>query len=77
MRRNSKSIILFLMSTFFWENAELYKEIHSEDRFKPMILKLLNQLPRVPNNAGTVSSGQTSTSVSCRGMEVDLTGDGN
>ena len=59
------------------ENAELYKEMHSEDRFKLMIVNLLNQLPGVPKNAGTVSSGQLSTPASRRGMEVDLTGDGN
>ena len=60
-----------------WENVELYKEIHGEDRFKSMIVNLLNQLPGVPNNAGTVSSRQTSTPASCQVMEVDLAGDGN
>jgi hypothetical protein len=59
------------------ENTELYKEIHGENRFKSMNLNLLNQLPGVPNSAGTVSSGQTSTLASCRGMEVDLTRDGD
>ena len=59
------------------ENTELYKEIHGENRFKSMNLNLLNQLPGVPNSAGTVSSGQNSTLASCRGMEVDLTRDGD
>ena len=56
---------------------ELYKEMNGEDRFKSMIVNLLNQLPGVPKNAGTVSSGQLSTPASRRGMEVNLTGDGN
>ena len=42
-----------------------------------MVVNLLNQLPGVLKNAGTVSSGQSSTPASCQGMEVNLTGDGN
>ena len=60
-----------------WENVELYKKMHGEDRFKLMIVNLLNQLPGVLKNAGTVSSGQLSTPASRRGMEADLTRDGN
>jgi hypothetical protein len=59
------------------ENAEFYKEFHGEERYKSMIVNLLNQLPGVPKTAGTISSGQSSTSASCRGMEVDLMGNGD
>jgi hypothetical protein len=61
------------------ENTEFYKEFHGEERYKLTIVNLLNQLPGVPKTAGTVSSVQLSTPVSCRGMEVDLMkyGDGD
>jgi hypothetical protein len=57
-----------------WENAEFYKEFHGKERYKLMILNLLNQLPGVPKPAETKSSTQeSSTPHSCKGMEVDLT----
>jgi hypothetical protein len=59
------------------ENVEFYNEFHGEERYKSMIVNLLNQLPGVPKTAGTVSSGQSSTPASRRGIEVNLTGNGN
>jgi hypothetical protein len=59
------------------ENAEFYKEFHGEERYKLMIVNLLNQLPGVPKTAGTVSSRQLSTPASRGGMEVGLTGNGD
>jgi hypothetical protein len=56
------------------ENAEFYKEFHGEERYKSMIVYLLNQLPGVPKPAETDSSTQeSSTPRSRKGMEVDLT----
>jgi hypothetical protein len=54
-----------------WENAEFYKDIHGEEKYKAMIVNLLNQLPGVPNPARMESSTQgSSTPHSRKGMEV-------
>ncbi len=58
------------------ENAEFYKKIHGEHKYKLMIVNLLNQLPGVPMSAGTESlTEQSSTPTGRRGMEVDVTTD--
>ncbi len=58
------------------ENAEFYKKIHGEHKYKAMIVNLLKQLPGVPRSAGTESlTEQSSTPTGRRGMEVDLTTD--
>jgi hypothetical protein len=55
------------------ENTEFYMEFHGKERYKLMIVNLLNQLPGVPKPAETESSTQeSSTPRSCKGMEVDL-----
>jgi hypothetical protein len=54
--------------------TQFYKEFHGEERYKSMIVNLLNQLPGVPKPAETESSTQrSSTPRSPKGMEVDLT----
>jgi hypothetical protein len=68
---------IILQVNILRENAEFYKELHGEERYKSMIVNLLNQLPGLPKTAGTVNPRQLSTPVSPWGMEVDLTGNGN
>ncbi len=58
------------------ENAEFYKKIHGEHKYKSIIVNLLNQLPGVPRSEGTdFSTEQSSTPTGRRGMEVELTTD--
>ncbi len=55
------------------ENTKFYKEFHGKERYKSMIVNLLNQLSGVPKPAKMVSSTQeSSTPRSCKGMEGDL-----
>ncbi len=59
------------------ENSEFYKEIHGEERYKTMIINLLNQLPGIPNPARTDSLTQVSLTAhgSQREMELTIPGD--
>ena len=60
-----------------WENSEFYKEIHGEERYKTMIINLLNQLPGIPNLAMMDSLTQESSTArgSWRGVELTIPGD--
>jgi hypothetical protein len=68
--------MIILQVNVMRENAEFYKKIHGEHKFKLMIVNLLNQLPGVPRSAGMESlTEQLSTPTGRRGMEVDITTD--
>ncbi len=77
MQLHAKKIavdIIISQVNVLWENAKFYKEFHGKERYKLMIVNLLNQLPGVPKPAETESSTQeSSTPRSPNGMEVDLT----
>ena len=66
------------------ENQAFYQEVHGEEKYREMIVNLLNKLPGVPAPEATESVSQEGVSSSChapgssrKGMEVTILGEDN
>ncbi len=66
------------------ENQAFYQEVHREEKYRGMIVNLLNKLPGVPAPEVPESVSQEGASLACRapgssrqGMEVTILGEDN